>query len=117
MNPEQTSQPKGLTCILVGSSIPILFILVGLLIEFLKFIAAQYLPRQGVVDTTLENAILFCGLYLALPCGLLDIISGIIARSKGSRILATAGITIGISGIIFGLLAWGLNYVVSQIVF
>jgi hypothetical protein len=76
-------------------------------------------PITGITDTTVENAVLFGGLYFALPCGLLDIIVGIRAQSRSllKRSFAITGIIIGALGIIIGLLAWALFIMVSSFVF
>jgi len=76
-------------------------------------------PVTGITDTTVENAVLFGGLYFALPCGLLDVIVGIRAQSRNllKRRFTLSGIIIGILGIIIGLLSWALFIMVSSFVF
>ena len=67
----------------------------------------------------LENTLLFGGLYFALPCGLLNIIVGIFAQTKGlvKKKVSVTGIVIGVLGILFGSLSWALVIALSQIVF
>jgi len=74
---------------------------------------------RGPEDTTLENAILLGGLYLALPCGLLNIVAGIFARTKDvmKKKFARAGIIIGILGICIGLVTWAFFIAVSSFEF
>lgn len=104
--------------ILIGSSIPILLIVIGVIIV-LASIFLPAAPGTGVVDTTLENATLFGGLYLALPFGLLNLLVGSSALSKGSlnKRAAITGIILGLFGILIGLLAWASYYIISLIEF
>jgi hypothetical protein len=76
-------------------------------------------PVTGNTDTTVENAILFLGLYFALPCGLLDLVAGIRAQSRRSlkKRFTITGIILGILGILFGILSWALFIMVSSFVF
>ena len=76
-------------------------------------------PVTGITDTTVENAVFFGGLYLALPCGLLDVVVGIRAQSKGllKKKITIAGIIIGTLGIIMGLLSWAFMIMMSSFVF
>ena len=70
-------------------------------------------------DTTMENAVFFGGLYLAVPFGLLNIIVGSNALSKGlvKKKVAITGIVIGVLGILIGILSWVWFYMVSLIEF
>ncbi len=81
MSSKQASTIKWLALIIIGSSIPILVIVIGIIIALVWTIHPD--PLTGIVDTTVENAAFFGGLYFALPCGLLSGVSGIYARSKG----------------------------------
>jgi len=76
-------------------------------------------PVTGITDTTVENVVLFGGLYLALPCGLINIVAGIFARSKGlvTKIVAIVGIIVGTLGVLIGIVSWGLYIMVSSFVF
>jgi len=76
-------------------------------------------PVTGITDTTVENVVLLGGLYLALPCGLTNIIVGIFARSKGlvTKMIAIVGILVGVLGVLIGIVSWGLFIMVSSFVF
>jgi len=90
-------------------------IIMGIISELVK--ASQ--PYTGIVDTTNENAVFFGGLFLAIPCGLLDIFAGNFALSKSltNRKIAVTAIIIGIIGLLLGTLAWVLFHMVTSIVF
>jgi hypothetical protein len=105
--------------VFIGSSIPITLIIIGILIELASWLVARVHFVRGPEDTTLENALLFGGLYFALPCGLLNIIVGIFAQTKGlvKKKVSVTGIVIGVLGILFGSLSWALVIALSQIVF
>jgi len=77
-------------------------------------IIALVSETYGFVDATTEQAVFFGGLYLAIPCGLLNIIIGINARSKGltKKWIAITGIIIGILSILIGLIAWAWYYMI-----
>jgi len=95
---------------MIGSSMPIILIIAGILIKLLAFAVRplQQLPLMHPNDTTIENAVLFGGLYLALPCGILNVIVGILARSRGrlKKSVVITGISVGVIGILLGLLSW-----------
>ena len=76
-------------------------------------------PVTGITDTTVENAVLFGGLYFALPCGLLGLVVGIRAQSRSllKKGFAITGIIIGALGILIGLLSWSLFIMISSFVF
>ena len=105
--------------VFIGSSIPITLIVIGILIELASWLVARVHFVRGPEDTTLENALLFGGLYFALPCGLLNIIVGIYVQTKGfvKKKVSVTGIVIGVLGILFGSLSWALVIALSQIVF
>lgn len=44
-------------------------------------------------------AVLFCFVYISIPCAILAIIFGFIGRGKGGKGMATAGIVLGIVAI------------------
>lgn len=114
--PLKTGWPAG---VLILCSLPILLIAMGIIALLASWMLAGSDVIDGVVDTTLENALLFGGLYFALPCGLINILLAIFARSRGwlDRKLAATGILIGVLGLIFGILAWASFFIVSSIVF
>ena len=103
--------------VIIASSIPILLIILGIVIALGWTIRTD--PVTGVIDTTVENAVFFGGLYAALPCGVAGAITGAFARSKGlaSKQLTLTGIIIGVLGILLGLLAWGFFIMMSSFVF
>lgn len=119
MSIKQTPNTNWLTGIVVGASIPIILIVLGITIELASWVSAQIHFVRGPEDTTLENAILFGGLYFALPYGILSIVAGIFARSKDliKKSIATMGIVIGVLGILIGILAWVLSIMLSSFVF
>jgi len=121
VNTEQASKTNWSTGVIIGSSIPITLIVIGIIIKLLAFAtpSLQQLPLMDPNDTTIENAVLFGGLFLALPCGLLNSIVGSYALSKGlmKKKVAITGIIIGVLGILMGLLAWVSFYMVSLIEF
>ncbi|PKN95133.1 MAG: hypothetical protein CVU44_00165 [Chloroflexi bacterium HGW-Chloroflexi-6] len=104
--------------ILAGSSLPIILILIGIILVLVSIFYPAG-PGTGVVDTTLENIVLFGGLYLALPFGLLNIFAGSRALVKGrlKKRVAVTGILLGLFGILIGLLAWASYYMISSIEF
>jgi len=69
------------------------------------------LDARGVVDTTSEQAVFFIGLFLALPCGLLSLISALKARGKGW--VTWLGIVTGSLCMLAGLLVWTWFLMVS----
>jgi len=121
INTKQASKTNWLVWVIIGSSIPITFLVMATLIKLLASAipSLQQLPLMDINDTTIENAIFFGGLYLALPCGLLNIIAGIFAQSRSlvKKKVAITGIIIGVFGILIGILAWAWFYAISQIVF
>lgn len=104
MNTKETSTTNWPTGVIIGSSIPIILIIVDILIA----VIAELNVRDGVHNTTYMNAATFGGLCLAIPCGLLNIIVSNFARSRGlvGKKLAGTGIFIGAIGILIGLIAW-----------
>ncbi len=110
-----TPRPSWPSLTLILASIPILFIFLAALLAYVSEVTA----RDGVYDVTFENAAFFGGLYLAIPCGLIAIIAGTNARSRGliNKKFAAAGIVIGVLGILFGLVAWVWFAMVSAFVF
>lgn len=115
----EKAQPNWPVGVITAASIPIIWMAAGLLIELLTWATVNLRPRTGIEDTTLENALLFGGLYLALPCGLINLIVGPYARSKErvSRRVAAFAIITGLLGILFGVLAWGLFIMISSFEF
>jgi len=77
-------------------------------------IKALMSESHGIVDATTEQAVFFGGLYLAIPCGLLNIIVCIKALSKGliKKWGAITGIIIGIFSILIGLISWVWYYMI-----
>jgi hypothetical protein len=105
---EQASKTNWSIWVIIESSIPITLIVIGI-------IKALISETHGIVDTTTEQAVFFGGLYLALPCGLLSIIAGINALSKGSvnKKVAITGIIIGVLSIFIGLISWVWFFMIS----
>jgi hypothetical protein len=114
---KQASKTNWLAGIFISSSIPVVLIVKGIIIALIWTIHPD--PATGITDTTVENTVFFGGLYLALPCGLLSVVVGIYARSKGllKKGFVTTGIIIGILGILIGLLAWSWYIMVSSFTF
>jgi hypothetical protein len=108
MTTKQASKTNWSVWVIIGSSIPITLIVIGI-------IKALMSESHGIVDTTTEQAVFFNGLYLALPCGLLNIIVGINALSKGlvRKKVAITGIIIGALSIFMGLIAWSWFFMIS----
>jgi hypothetical protein len=108
MNTKQESKINWSVWIIVGSSIPITLIVIGII--------KTWMPEShGIVDVTTEQAVFFGGLYLAIPSGLLNIIVGINALSKGlvRKKVAITGIIIGVLGIFIGLISWIWFFMIS----
>jgi hypothetical protein len=103
------------------SSMPIILLIAGILIKLLAFLIPplQKLTLLHPNNTTIENDILLGGLYLALPCGLFNVILGIFARSRGwlKKPVVKTGISIGVIGILLGLLSWFYFMMVSSFEF
>ncbi|MBN1371460.1 MAG: hypothetical protein JW987_05930 [Anaerolineaceae bacterium] len=112
MNTPRSSWPS---LILILASIPILFIFLAVILAYIS----EVTTRDGVYDVTFENAAFFGGLYLSIPCGLIAIIAGATARSRGliNKKIAIAGIVIGVLGILFGIVAWAWYAAVSSFTF
>ncbi|MCX6082995.1 MAG: hypothetical protein NTW32_25990 [Chloroflexi bacterium] len=117
MSIKQVSKIKWLAGIIVGSSISIVLIVIGIIIALVWTIHPD--PVTGITDTTVENAVFFGGLYFALPFGLLSVGAGIYARSKGmlNKLFTTTGIIVGFIGALIGLLCWIWFMMVSSFVF
>jgi hypothetical protein len=115
MNAKQVSNKNWTVAVIIGSSIPILLIIIGILTELAK----AFQPYTGIVDTTNENAVFFGGLFLAIPFGLLDIFAGNFALSKGlvEKKMAVTGIIIGGFGLLLGILSWILFHMFTSFVF
>lgn len=98
---KQDSKPNGLILAIIGSSIPIVLVVAGIIKALLS-------EAHGIVDTTTEQAVFFWGLFVALPCGILDIVLGIKGRSKRliSKGIAITGIIIGVLSVVAGLISW-----------
>ncbi len=94
--------------IIVGSSLPIALILIGVIKVWMS-------ESQGIVDTTTEKAVFFGVLYAAPPCGLLSIMTGIKIMSKGSvnKKAAVAGIILGVLSALMGLISWIWFFMIS----
>lgn len=103
--------------ILIASSIPILLILVGIIAMLGG--AGRTDPVTGINNTTVENAVLFGGLYCAIPSGLSGVIVGVWAQARKliEKRFAIAGIILGMLSILVGLLSWASFVVVSSFVF
>jgi hypothetical protein len=119
INTKQASKINWSAGVIIGSSIPIALIIIGIITELVSWLSARIHFVGGPVNTTIENAVLFGGLYFALPCGMLNIIVGIFARSRGlvKKKVAITGIVIGVLGILIGLLSWSFFIAVSSFVF
>jgi hypothetical protein len=114
---KQAPKINWLIGIIIGSSISIALIVIGIIIALVWTIHPD--PVTGITDITVENAVFFGGLYFALPCGLLSITAGIYARSNSllNKIFTTTGIIVGFIGILIGLLCWIWFIMVSSFVF
>jgi hypothetical protein len=108
MTTEQASKTNRSVWVILGSSIPITLIVLGIIKALLS-------ETHGIVDATIERAVFFGGLYLALPCGLLSVIVGIKALSKGlvNKKIAIIGIIIGVLSIVIGLISWVWFFMIS----
>ena len=117
MSTKQAPKNNWLAGIIIGSSIPIVLIVIGIIIVLGWTLHPD--PVTGVTDTTVENTLFFVCLYFALPCGLLSVLAGIYARSKGSlkNVFVITGIIIGVLGILTGVLAWSWFILVSSYTF
>jgi hypothetical protein len=119
MNTNPNSQSKWPVGVFFGSSAPIVLMMIGIIIEVVTWVTASLRPRTGIEDTTIENALLFGGLYLALPCGILNVVMAIFLQSKHkvSKKGSTTAIIVGILGILMGILAWVMFIMVSSFEF
>ncbi len=121
MDSEQTSKNSWLAGgALLLSSAPILLIILGIFSEAITLWRESLQPvRSGVVNVTIRLAVIQLGLYLAFPCGLVNLIFGNFAHAKGliGRKALNVGKVIGILGLLFGLCAWILFAMVSAIEF
>jgi hypothetical protein len=117
MRIKQASKTNWLAGVIIGSSIPVVLIVIGIIIVLVWTIHPD--PVTGITDTTVENTVFFSSLYFAPPCGLLCVIAVIYARSKGllKNVFVATGIIIGMLGILIGLLAWSWFIMVSSLTF
>jgi hypothetical protein len=108
MTAKEASKSNWSVWVIIGSSIPITLMVIGIIKALLS-------ESHGIVDVTTEQAVFFGGLYLALPSGLLNIIVGINALSKGlvRKKVAITGIIIGVLGIFMGLISWIWFFMIS----
>lgn len=108
VNTKQASKINWAEGVITLSSIPIALIVLGIIIELVKLIFARIYYATGVHDTTIQFFVTRTALYLAIPCGLLNIIVGNLARSRGlaEKKIAITGIVIGIIGVFIGLFMW-----------
>ena len=67
MPTNQDPKPNWLILAIIGSIIPTILIVAGIIKALLS-------EAHGIVDTTTEQAIFFWGLFAALPCGILGIV-------------------------------------------
>lgn len=98
---EPASTPRWPSPVIVGSSIPLALIAVGLI----RVLTAE---RGGIVDTSAEHAAFGIALYLALPCGLASIITGVISLSRRllRKWVAVAAILVGTLNVLVGVISW-----------
>ncbi len=65
-------------------------------------------PKKGMCIASLVLGIislaLFCAWYLSIPCAILAIIFSILATKAGKNGMATAGLVMGIIGLILGVI-------------
>ncbi len=101
--------------VIVGSSLLIALLIFQIITVWVSEITTQ----DGMYDTTVENAAFWGGIYYALPCGLINIIVGNYARSKGlvQKKVAVIVTILGVLGILIGLLAWTFYIMISSFVF
>jgi len=115
MNSNRSSAPLWPSVTLVLASIPI----VMTLLAFIQAVISEVTTTNGVYDVTYERAAFFGGLYLAIPCGLIAIIVGGRARSRGwvNNKTAIAAMILGGVGVFLGLVAWVWFAMISAFVF
>lgn len=111
----QPARPSWPSVTLILASLPILLILLSIV----QTVISEVTTHNGVYDTTYENAAFFGGLYLAIPCGLIDITVGMLARSRGwsPAKLANPAIFVGGMGVLLGMVTWIWYAMVSAFVF
>jgi hypothetical protein len=112
-----TFKRNWLAGIVILSSLLIILIVIGITIALMWTIHPD--PMTGVTDTTVENVTFIGARYIALPCGILNVVAGIFTWSRGllKKMFTTAGILIGVLAILIGLLAWAWFIMVSSLVF
>ena len=98
---EPASTPRWPSPVIVGSSIPLALIAVGLI----RVLTAE---RGGIVDTSAEHAAFGIGLYLAVPCGLASIVTGVVSLSRRllRKWVAVAAILLGTLSVVVGIISW-----------
>ncbi len=108
MTTKQASETNWIVWVIIGSSIPIVLIVIGIIKAWLS-------RTPGIVDTTTQQAVFWGGLCFALPCGLLNIIVGINALSKGlvKKKVVIPGILLGVLSVLMGLIAWIWFFMIS----
>jgi hypothetical protein len=109
MDVEKSKTSPWLILAFIGINLPLMLILISL-------VNMSVLPTQGFVNVTPEHAAFFCGLYLALPSGVVNIIlvSRALLQRQLKKSVAVTGIILGIVSILFGLLSWLWFFMVSS---
>jgi hypothetical protein len=117
MNTNQNSKSNWSSGILIAASIPIALISVGIIAMLGG--AGRTDPVTGVTDVTVENALFFAGLYLAVPSGMVAVAAGSWARSNNllKKWITLLGIIGGVLSILFGFLVWAYYNMMSSFVF
>jgi hypothetical protein len=102
---------KGSIWAIIWLNLPLMLILIALVTMFAS-------ESHGVVNVSVERVAFLCGLYLALPSGVLSIVLVIRALSRGvvKKSVAVIRIILGIVSILIGLLSWTWLFMVSSFV-
>lgn len=106
---EPASTPRWPSRAIIVSSVPLVLIAIGLI----RVLVAE---SGGVADTSAEHAVFGIGLYLAVPCGLASIVTGVVSLSRSllRKWVAVAAIVVGTLSVAAGVVSWIWYFMVTS---
>ena len=106
---ELASAPRWPSRVIIVSSVPLALITIGLI----RMLVAQ---RGGFADTSTAQVVFGLGLYLAVPCGLASIVTGVVSLSRSllGKWIALAAIMIGTLSVAAGVVSWTWFFMVTS---
>ncbi|MDH5196323.1 MAG: hypothetical protein OEY20_03610 [Gemmatimonadota bacterium] len=103
--------------VVILSSVLIMLVALGAAIALLW--TSHPDPATGITTTTVERAAFFGARFVALPCGLLNVLAGGLAWPDASAkgLPRAATVVFGAMGLLLGILSWAWYIMVSSFVF